>query len=337
MNDRTILMNAAGSPCGPAFISLAHRAGYEIAAADIDDRCPAAWLADAYVRDARFDEPGYGDKHLRTAASLGARWVVPNGGVRELAAASPIDGVTLVAPDLDTVTVCQDKALLYEALAPDLAPVFGVETSIAAIARAYQRHGEGNLTVKPRHGEGSRGFYRLVDELSAADLLDGRLRTKVVADDLFRAYGVAAVRADAVVWTEYLPGPEITIVACVDGDHLDLLPFERLSVQPDGFSTTNRLRSRSVVEPLFRTLRNRLHGLNGYVDVQIKQHADGSWRVVDLNPRLSGLVAACTALGLPQPDHPAHTFPHLLPQHPGGEVVLSMYNKPVLAGGRVDL
>lgn len=324
-----LLMNAAGSPGGPAVITLAHALGIEVVACDTDDTCAAASLADDFFVDQPLATPGYAAGLIEEAQRRSVDWVLPNSGVQEIAHASLGAKPQLLVCTPAVADLCADKAALYTTLGPALAPKHWTVPTVDELEHLVANQPASSLTIKPRTAEGSRGFYHIVDDLSLDDITNARVRARVPAIDILRQLRAAEADLSAFVVSEHLPGPEATIVACLDGDQADVIPFERLQPGPDGLSTLNRVLDRSIVQPILRELVNTLPGLTYYIDIQIKQHADGSWRVIDINPRISGLIACCTALGPPQPPSPKHSYPHLLPAAPPPGTVIRLFHDAV--------
>jgi carbamoylphosphate synthase large subunit len=323
-------MNAAGSPGGPAVIALSHALGLEVIACDTDDSCAAATLADAYFTDEPTVTPGYANNLIQRAVDHHAKWLLPNSGIQALARAKIGAPIHVLVSDVTTADLCSDKALLYEALGSRLAPAQWVVSSVDDLEKLIASRSVGSLTIKPRTGEGSRGFYRVVDDLTTQEISGARTRTRIPATDLLRQLRSAGTDPSEFVCTEYLPGPEVTIVGCIDDHDVELIPLERQQPGADGLSTLNQVRPRSLVEQVFGQLMNVLPGLKYYIDVQVKQHVDGSWRVIDVNPRISGLISCCTAFGSPQVPSQEQTFPHLLPPTPQTDSIVRLYHDAVL-------
>lgn len=336
-----ILMNAAGSPGGPAVIELAHRRGFEVVACDINPGCPAAILADAFFIDAPLAEPGYARSLFVAAHEHEAKWILPNSGAGLLAQAAAeqvLDGFEVLVPDTVSASLCEDKAALFSHLGPDLAPHFHTPATLDELDALVNGTAPGSICAKPRTAEGSRGFYRLVDELDADEIMNSRSRSRIPATEFRRRLEQAGAQTllDKLVFSEFLPGRELTVVCCAHpGGTVEMLPFERLAPGPDGVSTLNRLVDDRAAQETIQAVLKRLPGLRYYLDIQIMEDAKGRWKVVDLNPRISGLISCCPPLddGRARPGD----FPLLLPRAPkAGSVVKLFYSAMQMAQGHGD-
>src|SRR5205085_9003650 len=142
-----------------------------------------------------------------------------------------------------------------------------------------------------------RGFYHIVRGLDDRDVLAARSRAKVSAKEFverIRALEDSEGVLRKLLFCEFLPGREITTVGFVSPSGArTFLPFERLSPGADGVSTHNILHPSSIIEKVMDALLRELPNLYFYVDIQVKQAATGQWKVIDVNPRISGLIACC--------------------------------------------
>lgn len=187
------------------------------------------------------------------------------------------DHVLCVVSPADSCALCEDKIAFYryiEQQYPELVPAFDFEQTKHIDTRIGKQQ---MYFIKPRFGRGSRGC-------------------RLVADKEIHALKKADVLKDTIVM-EVVSGMEWTVDAYFDsrGNEIYMVPRERLGFS-GGISAKGRTVKHAKVIAVARKVLN-LFNFYGPVFIQLKQHADGSIKVIEINPRLSGGITITAASG----------------------------------------
>jgi len=131
--------------------------------------------------------------------------------------------------------------------------------------------------LKPRRGSGSVGTSRIE---SAHSLKEA-------------AYG----RSDLIV-QEAVAGTEFTVdcFAAAPGRVVAAVPRERIAIKA-GVSVKGRTYRHPAIEQIVRSVVEKI-GLQGPANVQGMLRDDGSFSIIEMNPRFSGTLALTTAAGV---------------------------------------
>ncbi|EZP84317.1 MULTISPECIES: ATP-grasp domain-containing protein [Sphingomonadaceae] len=137
--------------------------------------------------------------------------------------------------------------------------------------------------IKPRNGVNGEGFWILTKDGAMRHLRNPDARR--IRGDLY----ISALREQEhegashdLVLMEYLPGPEVSFdILCDDGQLLKYAARTKLS---NGDQTVQS------AHPLERDVASlvAMFGLSGVVNAQFRRHADGSWKILEINARPAG-------------------------------------------------
>ncbi len=131
--------------------------------------------------------------------------------------------------------------------------------------------------LKPRRGSGSVGTSRI--------------------ESLYSLHEAARGRDDLIV-QEAVEGREFTVdcFAAAPGRVVAAVPRERIAIKA-GVSVKGRTYRHPLIERLASSVVER-SGLHGPANVQGMLRADGSFSIIEMNPRFSGTLALTTAAGI---------------------------------------
>lgn len=153
-----------------------------------------------------------------------------------------------------------------------------------AIAEYAGREGPAAIPcIKPRNGVNGEGFWILTKDGPMCHLRNPDARR--IRSDLY----ISALReqeqegaAHDLVLMEYLPGPEVSFdILCQDGQ---LLKYAARTKLPNG---DQAVQSAHLLEHHVASLV-AMFGLSGVVNAQFRRHADGSWKILEINARPAG-------------------------------------------------
>jgi carbamoyl-phosphate synthase large subunit len=307
LGDITVLMTGAGAP-GASGIIRSLRATTErdvyIVGVDMDPNAYGFALVDDHEVVPRGDDPEYVPAMSSLAERIDADVVLPlcTAELQPLAEAREEFDATVMVSAPDRLAIANDKAGLYGFLASDgfeSAPDFRRTGTREAFVDAVHDLGypENPVCFKPPVASGMRGF-RVLDE--TANDLDAFLNEKPGAatttlDDVMHVLDSGDEFPELVVM-EYLPGEEYSVdVLAMDGDVGAVVPRSRARTRA-GISFEGTVEHREDLIEEAAGICEAL-GLEYNVNVQFKMAADGTPKVIEINPRVAGTIVMCVGAG----------------------------------------
>ncbi len=290
-----VLFTGAGGPAAVAAIRtlLDRDDPADVYAVDIDPLAVGLYLVDAQHRALvpRGDDPGFVDRVHDLVRTWGIEVLVPTVDSELIPCAASVTrfadvGCQVMVSSVDALERTIDKFTLIDALRTHRAAPATVLLDADFDADSWIAGGQvWPALIKPRLGSGGRG-------VAVVDGPDELARTPHDGSHLLQ---------------ELLPGDEISVdvVARRDGRVVAAVPRLRLKVD-SGIAVAGQTLhddraiadAREIVEQL---------GLSGPLNVQFKQDATGSWKLLEINPRLPGsspltMAAGVDLVGLPLAD-----------------------------------
>lgn len=277
-----VLVTGAGGPAAVAFMEAVADGETELWAVDVDPHAAGLYLVDAAHRGLvpRGDDPDLVPVLVDLCARLGIDVLVPTVDTELLPCVDAADafaavGTRVLANARPALATCLDKWALHQACvgAVPVPETHLVDDALDPGTLAWPR------IVKPRAGSGSRGV----------ELLDG-------PDALARH-----PRDGSLILQELLPGTELSldVLARADGSVVAVVPRTRLKVD-SGIAVAGCTVVDPALDALGRGVAARV-GLTSVANVQVKQHADGGHRLLEVNPRLPGSMPLTVAAGVDMP------------------------------------
>lgn len=152
------------------------------------------------------------------------------------------------------------------------------------------------ICLKPRQSSGSRGFLVLTNKMTLNDLLSVKHCNIRALGNLVHLWRFHDADYNEVILMEYLPGIEYSIDILADnGDMLYCVPRVR-EVVKDGVTTVGRVDLKEEIIDMCGMITKDLQ-YTGNLNIQLKHDRDDKPKLIEINPRLSGTVALCTAAG----------------------------------------
>ncbi len=279
-NARRVMITAGGTVTAQSLIKALHEDGRArfIAAGDMSALCAAKAFVDEFVLLPGASEPGFAQACFEAAQRLEIGCFVPLIVEREFA---PLDaarhrfdaiGCRLLVPPREIFEKTGDK-LEFATFLEEIG-VPGPRT------QAYREDLEIDrfpVYLKPRRGSGSIGTARVESAHSLAELARGR-------SDL--------IVQDAVDGSEFT----VDCFAAEPGRVVAAVPRERIAIKA-GVSVKGRTYRHPLIEGIVRDVVEK-SGLQGPANVQGMLRDDGSFSIIEMNPRFSGTLALTTAAGV---------------------------------------
>jgi hypothetical protein len=204
----------------------------------------------------------------------------------------------------------QDKFYLYKLIQNSndealkkLIPDFECSNSFEVVNSFILKHINNDkfLCVKPRFTSGARGVLKLVkdDDLDLEILKKSKLGLIEVGYKKFLksfATYASTIKDFDYVLCEFLPGSEYSVDLYVQKS-VSLAVSRKRAKITSGICTEALIDDPSELKNSALKLAKYL-GLVGNVNMQFKQDLHGNFKLLEINPRLSGAVVACKAAGV---------------------------------------
>lgn len=213
-------------------------------------------------------------------------------------------GIKILVSDYEQLNIANDKGKLYDKLAenhiktPDYAIVNTVEEFKQAIAQLG--YPEKPVCFKPCISNGMRGF-RIMDK--SKDEFDLLFNYKPSSEYMQpeKAIQILGSRPfPPLLVSEYLPGEEYT-VDCLAQNSKCLAAIPRLRRKMvQGISVAGTVdKNEEIIDYCTRIVD--CCGLHGLIGVQVKRAEDGTFKILEINPRVQGTTVALMGAGLNLP------------------------------------
>jgi carbamoylphosphate synthase large subunit len=194
--------------------------------------------------------------------------------------------------------LCEDKWLFTNAMQQAGIPIpltrLATTAEEAALATAFIREEGHGVCVKPSVGVYGAGFWILDDDAQPFDLFASRETLSVRTSTYLEAFNQRAEKEPHLVM-ELLPGQETSVDAvCEDGK----IVSHACRTKFNGYQhITTGGQEFEIAERVADVCR-----LDGLVNIQFKQAADGSPKLLEVNTRASGGVGYSSVAGINLPN-----------------------------------
>ena len=207
------------------------------------------------------------------------------------------NNIKVKTSSLEYIDLCQDKSRFY-----DFCKCNHIETpdyflcrSSKDIKKFYDKihKRKKQACIKPRFGEGSRGF-RIIRNQSLDDLLSTKSSIEISLDELLKTCGEQNFK---ILGMEYLSGEEYSVdILAKDGKVLQIAIRTRDTVM-DGFSHKATFVENNLISSVCVRLVEKLN-LNGLVGFQFKENELGTPIILECNPRVQGGIFFARKAGI---------------------------------------
>ena len=307
-----VLITGAGAPGGPGIIkSLMHDVGIDLYIADMNPNASGRFiLPDRFFvipsgNNSQFTDILYElcvENKIEFVFPLVTKELIPLSKAKEK---FKDRGIKIIISNLESIQIANNKHFLYEHLHKNEIEVpkyFSVK-SLDDLTSASEKLGypKPPFVIKPCVGNGSRGVRILDESVNEFDLLF-REKPNNMYSNLSKIKEIFANhQLPELLACEYLPGEELTIDTLVaDGKMLDILIRRRETIS-NGISTSGKFIESSVIETYIESIVSSLPGLDGPIGFQLKKSTNGSFLLIESNPRIQGTSVASNGLGINLP------------------------------------
>ncbi len=307
MRDCTVILTCCGGLVSPGMIQslkMVKERKVSVVGVDMKESAIGAYMVDKFYVVPSGDSPAYVDKMLDISVKEGVEVILPTSNEESLALsehrqAFEDKGIKIAASDYEMLRVAYHKGLCYQFLkekglpCPEFYTVGTPEKFEEAAANLG--YPEKPVVMKPPLGRGGRG----VRILTASQAKDSMLRDKpgsleanfdVVLDTLRQG------SFPELVVTEFLPGEEYSVdLLAKAGKPLIGVPKLRLNTV-FGPSLVGIVKKNPEVEKVVTDIC-RAFEFNYNINIQLKYSGDEKALPYEINPRVAGTIALCTAAG----------------------------------------
>ena len=311
--DATVLLTGVGAPGAAGILTGLDRSALETAIVGVDVRDDAygfALVGESYTVP-HGDDGRYLDRIRDIVAREEVDVVLPSttaelGPLSEVKAEFADRGVEVMVSDPDVLSVANDKGRLYGFLAdrgfgaaPDFERVDDRERFVAAAERLG--YPDRPVCIKQPVGSGMRGLRILDPTVDRYELLVEEKPGNAVTslEEVLPVLEEAPTFPEFVVM-EYLPGPEYSVdVVATDDDVPAVVPRSRARTRA-GISFAGTVERNEELIECARSIVSALD-LEYNVNLQFRYDEDGSPKVIEINPRVSGTIVMCIGAGANMP------------------------------------
>lgn len=267
---------------------------------------PGSYIADKFYTVPSGNSSEYIDSMLKIAEKENVDVILPASQNEILSlsknkALFEDTGTIIACSDHVSIKTASDKGLLYEFLKKNNLPFpnFFNISSLDQFKQSIHRLGYPNkpVVMKPRVSSGSRGFRIIKDDIDEKDFM---LSQKPANNIYIKLCDIERVFQDGefpnLVLSEYLPGKEYsTDVLAKNGDALIIVPRIRDRTM-HGISIVGTVEKNSEIEKIVKLIVKAFN-FNYNVNIQLKGSENGNLIPYEINPRISGTIAAATGAG----------------------------------------
>jgi carbamoyl-phosphate synthase large subunit len=303
-------MTGGGAPGAAGIIRcLKMDARIRLVVGDANPEAVGRYLNDAFVVLPSASEPNFIDELLRIALEQGVDIIFPL-VTRELFRLATEKerflehGIRVIVSDAKNLHIANNKSALVAHLHQHniVVPTHAIVHSIEELETAVHALGypKVNVAIKPSISNGSRGVRILSEKIDEYDLMMNYKPSNLYSTlEKTRTIFQGRDFPEFLV-SEYLPGDEFTIDTLVyDGEPYCIVPRRRLKMV-EGISVKGVFeKNEEIIAYATSILRSlRLHGPIG---IQVKQAEDGTFKVLEINPRIQGTSVSALGAGINLP------------------------------------
>lgn len=304
-------MTGCGAPGGPGIIRCLMASGeMDLHVADSNPFASGRFLAPKFIQVPKADSLNFVEFVLDYCVANAIEVVFPL-VTRELFEFSKSKkrfeevGVRVVVSDYDSLCIVNDKGKLYQSLKnkkielPDFELINNYEEFEWAKNRFLSKHQ--SFVVKPTIGNGSRGVRIVDSNVNEYDLLFNEKPNSLYIglsklSDILRSHDFPPL-----LISELLPGEEFTIDTIVSNQGVPVLILpRRRNTTNGGISISGTFIYNEEIIEYCRSIITSFE-LKGPIGLQVKRASNGSFKLLEINPRIQGTSVAAIGLGINLP------------------------------------
>jgi carbamoyl-phosphate synthase large subunit len=311
-NTINVLMTGAGAP-GAAGIIACLKADpiISLTVADANEHAVGRYLNNRFYQIPAAADADFIEKILALCTKENIQVIMPLVTRELFVFASNIEqfnrlGIRVLLSESEALHIANNKSTLLQFLqAKSIAtPAFRVVNSLKAFKNAIADLGYPAKTVcfKPSVANGSRGFRIVSSQQNDFDLLFNQKpnSTYISFEKIIEIYTQYENDFPELLVSEYLPGEEYSIDCLANqGECIIALPRLR-SMMREGISIAGVFEQQKEIIAYCQQIISAIK-LHGNIGIQVKRADDGSFKILEINPRVQGTIVAAMGAGVNLP------------------------------------
>ncbi|MFT6850064.1 MAG: carbamoyl-phosphate synthase large subunit [Sphingobacteriales bacterium] len=311
IKNKHIIMTGAGAPGAPGILKcLKQDPNLKITLADSNPNAVGKWLHPNFEVIPMASADDFISSLLSLCKKLEITHILPL-VTRELFKFSSAKnefekaGIQALVSNPEGLNIANDKGLTYLTLQENniATPDFVIVHTLSDLESAVKELGypKTPVTIKPCVSNGSRGFRIIESESSsnAASFFNEKPSTTSNTLEeimqLLNGYDIPPMLV-----SEYLPGDEYSIDCVVkNGKSIITLPRKRTEIRA-GISVRGEFVQNKDIINYCEEIVNVLK-LEGNIGLQVKQASDGTFKLLEINPRVQGTIVSALGVGVNLP------------------------------------
>lgn len=305
-----VLMTGAGAPGGPGIIkSLLLDDTIDLIVCDADENATGRFLCPSFITVPKADDPGFIPAMLDIARQHKIDVIFPlvTKELFRFASAKEAFGklnTKIIVAEEQHLNTANNKGLLYTHLqqAGISVPDFEIVQNLDALKKAVIGLGypEIPVCIKPTLSNGSRGFRILDPKVDQYEIFFQQKPNNTYSTLESIAALLEGRPFIEMLVSEYLPGEEYTIDCIASNGSCEIVLPRKRTKMLEGISIKGTfIRSPEIIaycEEIIRSLQ-----LDGPIGIQVKQDRKGSFKILEINPRIQGTSVAALGVGINLP------------------------------------
>ncbi len=306
----TVLLTACGTKTSPGIIHCLRKSDHDfrIIGTDMQSNTHGKHFVDEYYTVPDGLDPNYTEVLLEIATGENVDVISPLSDeevvtLSKSKQAFEDHGIAVVCSDEKATTISNNKGEMLEFLSETSIeiPEYGIPNSITELDKIVSNLGYPNKEVvfKPTTGRGGRGFWILSDDVKSEQLLYSRNLHRV-SYDWIREQLQNFTEFPNVLVMEYLSGIDYNLDALADnGEAIYTIPIERIEPEAGPVQTGRLVHDEAASE--MATKITDAFGFDYNINIEMAyrdKNNDGKPLVYEINPRVSGPIAAHTEGGV---------------------------------------
>jgi carbamoyl-phosphate synthase large subunit len=307
---KRVLITGAGAPGGPGIIKALQLSGkLNLVVADADAYAAGRFLNKEFELIPKAEDENFIDEIKRICKKHKIEIIFPL-VTKELFHFAKhkkefLDaGIKIIVSDDELLQIANDKGKLYRHLHEHkiIVPEFYLVHTIDEFKEAAKQLGYPGkeFCFKPSVSNGSRGFRIVSDKMDEFDLLFNH-KPNATYMRYEKAIEILSSKPfPELLLTEYLPGEEYTIDTIIkNGEPQIILPRRRTQMR-EGISIKGEFVKQ---EEILKYCNQIIHSmkLHGPIGIQVKKATDGTFKILEINPRIQGTSVAAMGMNINLP------------------------------------
>lgn len=302
-----VMITGAGAPGGPASIKGARDAGHVVTSVDIDSEAVGRHFANNFETIYPAHSSEFIESVLKVSLKHKIECIVPL-VTRELAILSESletfkkNNIEVIVPNKRNLKIVNNKLLCYELFSSfsSAIPKFQRVKNIFEIKKQALILGYPNfpVVVKPSVSNGSRGvriFDPNVDFYKEVFLTKPGSLVCNIDQYIFNLKHIPNL--PELVITEFLPGEEVTVDTICKNGSVRVFLLRRRNKIRSGISISGQFFfDQDIYDNVVKFCAHLK--LSGPIGFQFKKDVEGSYKLIEINPRVQGTSVAANGLNI---------------------------------------